>query len=266
MLRLLRWIDLLIKWIMLRTSKQLYDAGELYRSNLKIRRVPQHRMHWYAPRLVYHLLESNEDLDDNLQVCESSSQDVPAPGDTGGVWYCGGGLASPIQSCSDARGAGKTFGIPQGLFADFRNFSSSSSVVATPTKSIITVTVTTDVGDNTSSATDLLHTTEPSCPAHTGSQNTLSGRGRAIASIAIGGVSAILIAFGIGILSERRRAQRASSVQTHIEGSRDIQRYSTRETERVGKRTMENLLELPNSECLVPEFGNRDSRGAAHGG
>ena len=221
-------------------------------------------MRWYAPRLVYHLVESNEHLDDNLQVCESSLQHVPAPGDAGGEWYCGGGGASPIQSCSDARGAGQIFGIPQGFFADLRNFSSSSSAAATPTKSITTVTVTIDAGDNTSSATDFLHTSEPSCPAYTGSQNTLSGG--AIAGIAVGGISSILIAFGIGILSERRRARRASSVQIHVEGSRDIQRSSTRGTERVGKRTMENLLELPNSECLVPELGNRDSRGAGHGG
>lgn len=249
---------------MLRSSKQLYDARKLYRSDLEIRRVPRHRMRWYAPRLVYHLVESNEHLDDNLQVCESSLQDVPAPGDAGGVWYCGGGAASPIQSCSIARGAGKIFRIPQGFFADFRNFSSSSSAAAMPTKSITTVTVTTDAGDNTSSATDLLHTTKPSCPAHTGSQNTLSGG--AIAGIAIGGVSSILIAFGIGILSERRKARRASSVQTHVKGSRDIQRNSTRGTERVGRRPMENLLELPNNECLIPELGNRDSRGAGQGG
>lgn len=250
---------------MLRSSKQLYDAGELYRSNLEIRRVPQHRMRWYVSRRLYHLVESDKHLDNNLQVCESSLQDVPASGDAGGVWYCGGGRdLSSFQSCNDARGAGKTFGLPQGFFADFRNFSSSSSAAATPTKSITTVTITTDATDNTSSATDLMHTTESSCPAHTETQKTLSGG--AIAGIAMGGVSVILVAFGIGILSERRRARRASSVQTRVEGSRDIQQNPTRERERVGRRTVENLLELPNNECLVPELGNRDSRGAGHGG
>ena len=222
-------------------------------------------MRWYAPRLFFVLAESNEHLDDNLQVCESSSQDVPAPGDAGGVWYCGGGSASPIQSCNDARQAGKTFGIRQGQFADFRNFSSSLSAAATSSKSISAVTITTDAGGKTSTVTGPPNTLEPSCPAHTGDENTLSG-GR-IAGIVIGSVSAILIAVAIGILSERRRARRAGTVQTAIKGNKDGQRYWTMGTETVGRQSMENTLrELPASERRVPELGNGDSRGAEYGG
>ena len=221
-------------------------------------------MRWYAPRLLFVLVESNEHLDDNLQVCESSSQDVPAPGDAGGVWYCGGGSASPIQSCNDARQAGKTFGIPQGQFADFRNFSSSSSAAATPSKSISAVIITTNAGGQTSTVTVPANTLGPSCPAHTGGENTLSD-GK-IAGIVIGSVSAILIAVAIGILSERRRARRAGTVQT-AEGNNDGQRYWKMGTETVGRQSMENTIrELPASERRVPELGTSDSRGAGYGG
>lgn len=198
-------------------------------------------MRWYAPRLVYVWIDINENLDSNLLICETTSGDVPAPGDGGGLWYCG----TQTESCADAI---TTFGIQQGYFADFRNFSTTSSAAATPTKSIAAISragITNDAGSNASAATGIPHTIEPSCPSHAGGDNTLSGG--TIAGIAIGSFCAGLIAFGIIILVfRRRRGGKHQAGQTAIEGKDNTQRYWDRGPETVGRPSTEDpVCELP---------------------
>ena len=58
--------------------------------------------------------DTNQGSDANLQLCQSAPENVPAPGDSGGLWFC----RTSSRSCADAV---STFGIQQGHFADFRN-------------------------------------------------------------------------------------------------------------------------------------------------
>ena len=171
-------------------------------------------------------MENNESLDSNLHICDSTAGDVPAPGDAGGLWYCG----TQTQACNSSV---RTFGIEQGFFAEFRNFSSSSSAAATPTKSTASVSsggVTISVNSNTAAATGT-RATEASCPSQTSSEitqptqrlNTLSDG--AIASIAIGGVCIALIFFGLGVFfSQRRKGRTNAAVQPNM-GDNPLTQY-----------------------------------------
>lgn len=145
-------------------------------------------------------------------MCEATSAKVPVPGDAGGLWYCG----IQTEFCNESA---RMFGIPQGFFADFRNFSTSSSAAVTPMRTIAvvsTASITTDASGNTSVATGTSRTMEPSYPSRTGGEITLSGG--AIAGVAIAGFCAGLIAFGSIMFFRRRRVGKPKIVQTAIEG------------------------------------------------
>ena len=167
--------------------------------------------------------------DANLQLCQSAPEDVPAPGDSGGIWYC----RTTSQPCADAL---STFGIQQGHFADFRNYTSTSSAAAmstisvTSTKSVtklVTVSTSADVTNHASrsasAATGTPPTPEPSCPSYTGGVNTFP-RG-AIAGAAVGSFCAGLIASVVGILtSRRRRGGKHQVMQTTVDRKDETQR------------------------------------------
>ena len=171
--------------------------------------------------------DTNEGSDANLQFCQSEPEDVPAPGDSGGLWYC----RTSSQSCADAL---STFGIPQGYFADFRNHTSTSSAAATSTKSVpvstsadttksIPVSTRADVTNhascNASAATETPPTPEPSCLSYTGGDKTFP-RG-VIAGAAIGSFCAGLIASGAGILISRRKGLGKHQVMQTTVGRKD---------------------------------------------
>ncbi|CAF9942009.1 hypothetical protein IMSHALPRED_003150 [Imshaugia aleurites] len=117
---------------------------------MAIARLPKHRMRWQATCTMNVSVQSNASLESDLHMCDSTSGEVPAPGD---------------ESCNDTD---RTFGIQQGFFADSRNISSSASAVAAPTKPITAVT--TDAVSNTPATTDTPRTPEASCPSHTGTE------------------------------------------------------------------------------------------------
>ena len=150
------------------------------------------------------LIGFDESLESNLRICDSTAGDTPAPGDAGGLWYCG----SPSQSCNDSGTI--TFGIEPGFFADFRNFSSFSTAATTSTKSTAktsSLSVTTDVSvttDTAANATATPRTPEPSCPTQTGTKHTFSGGD--IAAIVLGVVCAVLIALDIHMFFFQRRS------------------------------------------------------------
>ena len=163
--------------------------------------------------------DSNEGSDANLQFCQSAPEDVPAPGDSRGLWYC----RTSSQSCADAL---STFGIQQGHFADFRNHTSTSSAAATKTRSVPVSTsadVTNTASCNASAATDAQAAPEPSCPPYTGGDTTFS-RG-AIAGVAVGSFCAGLVASGAGtLISRRRRGGNHQVMQTTVNEKDGTQR------------------------------------------
>ncbi len=172
----------------------------------------------YGPHLrVYTSMDANSTLDANLIMCEATSGDVPADGDGGGLWYCG----TQTESCADATAS---FGIQQGYFADFRNYSSTSHAVATSTKSVpasSSARVTSDAGSNAAATTGTQHTPEPSCSPHTGDLS-----GGAIAGVAIGSFCVGLIVSGVGIFVFRRRGGgKHEVVQTAMEGKDNAQQH-----------------------------------------
>lgn len=163
--------------------------------------------------------DTNEGSDANLQFCQSAPENVPAPGDSGGLWYC----RTSSQSCADAL---STFGIQQGYFADFRNYTSTSSATATSTKSV-PVSTSADVTNTAlckaSAATETPPTPESSSRSHTGGNNTFS-RG-AIAGAAIGGFCAGLIASVAGtLISRRRKGGKHQVMQTTVNEKDGMQR------------------------------------------
>ena len=112
--------------------------------------------------------------------------------------------------------AGKTFGIRQGFFADFRNFSSSSSAAGMMTKSIAavsSVSVTTDAGSKAPAATATSHIFEPSCPPHTSSKNALSG----------GNIAGMTRRREVETQGECRLPQKANIVRNHTGREEQIQ-------------------------------------------
>ena len=166
---------------------------------------------------VYTSMDVNSTLDANLIMCETTSGDVPADGDSGGLWYCG----TPTQSCADATA---TFGIQQGYLADFRNYSSTSHAVITSTMTVPAISsarVTSDAGSNAAATTGTQHTLEPSCSPHTGDLS-----GGAIAGVAIGSFCVGLIVSGVGIFVFRRRGGgKHEVVQTAMEGKDNTQQH-----------------------------------------
>ena len=163
--------------------------------------------------------DTNECSDANLQFCQSAPEDVPAPGDSGGLWYC-------RTSSLPCESATSTFGIQQGYFADYRTHISTSSAVATFTKSVPVSTstdATNKAGCDASTATETPPTPEPSCPPYTAGENTFP-RG-AIAGVAIGSFCAGLIASRGGILiSRRRRGGNHQAMQTTVDRKDEAQR------------------------------------------
>ena len=163
--------------------------------------------------------DTNEGSDANLQFCQSEPEDVPAPGDSGGLWYC----RTSSLSCADSI---SSFGIQQGYFADYRNHTSTSFAKATATVSVPVSTsadVTDHAGCNASAATETPPTPEPTCPSYTGGDIALS-RG-AIAGAAIGCFCAGLIACGAGILiSRRRRGGNIQLMETTVNRKDETQR------------------------------------------
>ena len=191
--------------------------------------------------------DTNEGSDANLQFCQSAPEDIPAPGDSGGLWFC----RTSSQSCEEAQ---TTFGIAQGYFADFRNHTSTSSAAPRSTKSVParrSADVTNTASCKASTATGTPPTPEPSsCPSYTGANNTFS-RG-AIAGAAIGSFCAGLIASGAGnLISRRRRGGKRQVMQTTVS-----EKYET-------QRPLEGglLPELPTNR-LLPELPTNRLRGA----
>ena len=172
-----------------------------------------------APFLYISRWETNEGSDANLQLCQSAPEDPPAPGDSGGLWFC----RTTSQSCEDTL---STFGIAQGYLADFRNHTSTSSAAPTSTKSVPvsrSADVTNTASCKASAATAIPPTPEPACPSYTGGDNTFS-RG-AIAGTAIACFCAGLIASGAGnLISRRRRGGKLRVMQTTVSEKEVTQR------------------------------------------